>query len=110
MSNRLLPYIGMWLELPVRVDASGSDVGCLEPLYYHVLVLLFSLLTLSVDNEAGEGPEGIDSGMQWAKILLQTILTVRLVTFVSIIEASTLKLCTFSICLLLLVPFFGFWL
>ena len=67
----------MWLELPVKVDASGSDTVCLEPLYYRVLVLLFSLLTHSVDSEAGERAEGIESGVQWAKILLQTILTVR---------------------------------
>lgn len=83
MSNHLvlLLYIGMWLELPIKVDASGSSTGCLEPLYYHVLVLLFSLLTHSVDNEAGERAERIDSGVQWAKISLQTILTVRLVCF-----------------------------
>lgn len=71
----------MWLELPVNVDASGSNTACLEPLYYRALVLLFSLLTRSVDSEAGQKDEWIDGGVQWAKLLLQTVLTVRLVYF-----------------------------
>ena len=44
----------MWLEPPVGVDGSASESSSLEPLYYRVLLSLFSLLTTCVEG-GGEG-------------------------------------------------------
>lgn len=74
----------MWLELPVGVDTSDSNVACLEPHYYCVVLSLFSLLTHCVESGAsepgrGEGRKDDDNSgglTDAAKVLLQTVLTV----------------------------------
>ena len=75
---------GMWLELPVE-DANSA---CLEPLYYRVVLSLFSLLTRFVESGASEpnGGEGWKDGenssglANAAKDLLRTVLTVSAIS------------------------------
>ena len=77
-------FTGMWLELPVGVDTSDSNAAHLEPLYYRVVLSLFSLLTHCVESGAnepgrGEGRKDNDNNgglTDAAKVLLQTVLTV----------------------------------
>ena len=73
----------MWLELPVNVDLSGLDAASLEPLFYRVVLLLFSFLTNLVDSGSSEtSAENITDDMltNAAKHLLQTILIVRFIS------------------------------
>ena len=79
-------YTGMWLELPAGIDGSGSDIACLEPLYHHVVLSLFSLLAHCVESGASESSRGegdADDGgaglTKSAKILLQTVLMVSII-------------------------------
>jgi hypothetical protein len=82
-------FTGMWLELPIGVDASDSNTACLEPLYYRVVLSLLSLLTRCVEGGASEpdrgdgGKDDDNSGglTNAAKVLLQTVLTVSTIQY-----------------------------
>ena len=88
-----LNFTGMWLELPAGVDSSDSSTACLEPLYYRVVLSLFSLLTHCVESgasEPGKDEDGKDNDSSGGsltnagKVLLQTILTVSTIKYMYI--------------------------
>ena len=82
-------HTGMWLEPPVGIGTSDLETLSLEPLYYRMVLSLFSLLTRCVESGAGE-PNGGEGGKDdnnsrglssVAKVLLQTILTVSIIKY-----------------------------
>ena len=82
----------MWLQFPVSVDTSDLNTACLEPLYYHVVLSLFSLLTHCVESGASEPDRGKgrkdddnSEGLTGvAKVLLQTVLTVSTIKYMHV--------------------------
>ena len=64
----------------MHIDTNGSDTASLEPLFYHVMVLLFSLLTHCINGSGTDKANGRTAIAQHlvnpSKHLLQTVLTV----------------------------------
>ena len=72
----------MWLEPPLGADSCGSESLSMEPLYYRVLLSLFSLLTRCVDGGGEGGAAGSDGELtKAARVLLHRVLTVGNINF-----------------------------
>lgn len=63
------------------IDASDSNTACSEPLYYRVVLSLFSLLTHCVESGKGKDDDNSEGLTDAAKVLLQTILTVSIIKY-----------------------------